>query len=254
MLDLKPSLRVLTWNIHGCVGADGRHDVERVGNQVRELAPDLAAFQEVDSRRRPKDAGAAGRLGTTPGLGQVYDVLRAEVGDHGHDAWALSGADGRYGQILASRFPLEDKQVHDISVPGLEPRKVMTARLQLPASRARESCLRVIATHLGLRRRERRRQLAALKEIICDDLSTPVLLLGDFNEWFWPRRTQRALYDLFEAQSGLRSFPARLPLFPLDRIWCRPGSLLVRAWSAGKARAASDHLPVLGELALATPR
>ncbi|GAB4394362.1 MAG: endonuclease/exonuclease/phosphatase family protein [Kiloniellaceae bacterium] len=242
MPDLKPALRVLTWNIHACVGIDGRHDVARVGRQVRALAPDLAAFQEVDSRRR------------TPGLGEVYDVLREEVGAHGHDAWALSGADGRYGQILASRFPLEERQVYDISVPGREPRKVMAARLRLPGMRGQENGLRVIATHLGLTRRERRRQLAALEEIIREDLSSPVLLLGDFNEWLWPRRTQRALYDLFDACSGQRSFPSHLPLFPLDRIWCRPGNLLVRAWAAGQARRASDHLPVIGELALATPR
>jgi len=247
MVELKPCLRVLTWNIHACVGADGRHDVARVGAGVRALAPDLAAFQEVDSRR------------PAAGVGEVYDVLRAEVGDHGHDAWSISGKDGRYGQILASRFPLEDKQVHDISVPGLEPRKVMSARLRLPGTSSRDApsrdnSLRVIATHLGLRRPERRRQLAALKKIVCADLSTPVLLLGDFNEWFWPRRTQRALYDLFEARSGQRSFPARLPLFPLDRIWCRPGNLLARCWTAAEARAASDHLPLLGELALPVPR
>ncbi len=248
MVELKPCLRVLTWNIHACVGADGHHDVGRVGAAVRAMAPDLAAFQEVDSRRR-----AAG-VGRTPGVGEVYDVLREEVGDHGHDAWSIAGSDGRYGQILASRFPLEDKQVHDISVAGLEPRKVMSARLQLPGIKPRGTSLRVIATHLGLRRHERRRQLAALKKIICADLSAPVLLLGDFNEWLWPRRTQRALYDLFQAYSGQRSFPARLPLFALDRIWCRPGNLLTRCWTAAEARAASDHLPVLGELTLPVPR
>ncbi|MEQ9607681.1 MAG: endonuclease/exonuclease/phosphatase family protein, partial [Kiloniellaceae bacterium] len=143
MPDLKPHLRVLTWNVHGCIGGDGRHDIARVGAGVRALSPDIAAFQEVDSRRR----SAPG----TAGIGEVYDLLRAEVGEHGHDAWAISGADGRYGQILASRFPLQDKRVHDISQPGREPRKVMSASIDLPTAR-----LRVIATHLGLGRRERR--------------------------------------------------------------------------------------------------
>lgn len=230
-------LRVLTWNVHGCVGVDGRHDVDRVSNQVRALAPDIAAFQEVDSRRPIGDGGA------------VYDVLRDAVGDHGHDAWAISGADGHYGQILASRFPLEDKEVHDISIPGREPRKVMSARIRLP-----RASLRIVATHLGLQRRERRHQLDALREIVCADLSAPILLLGDLNEWCLPRWTQRRLARLFDGRSNHASFPSRFPLFALDRIWCRPGELLIRSWPALEASGASDHLPVLAELDLPAPR
>lgn len=239
MPDLKPHLRALTWNIHACVGLDGRHDVERVGAVVSELAPDIAAFQEVDSRR-----GA-----TAPGAGEVYDELRQRVGDHGHDAWSIAGADGRYGQILASRFPLTDKAVHDISVPGREPRKLMSAEVELPADR-----LRVVATHLGLSRRERRRQLRRVAEILRADPATPLLLLGDFNEWLWPRRLQRELYAQLGAWTCQATFPSRLPLFALDRICCRPAGLLARTWIARQGRAASDHLPLLAELALPVPR
>ena len=231
-----PRLRALTWNIHACVGADGRHDVARVGAAVSALAPDIAAFQEVDSRR------------PAPGAGRVYDTLRARVGDHGHDAWSISSSDGHYGQILASRFPLEDRQVHDISVSGLEPRKVMEAYVRLPTCR-----LRVIATHLGLRRYERRRQIAALRRIVATQLSEPLLLLGDFNEWLLPHHCQRDLFALLGVWTRHASFPARLPLFALDRICCRPAGLLARSRAVGEASAASDHLPVLAELALPAP-
>jgi endonuclease/exonuclease/phosphatase family metal-dependent hydrolase len=241
MPDLKPHLRALTWNIHACVGSDGRHDVARVGEVVRSSAPDIAAFQEVDSRRRS--------LSQPGDRSEVYDALRRQVGDHGHDAWSISGKDGRYGQILASRFPLEDKQVHDISVPGREPRKVMSAAVKLPTHR-----LRIIATHLGLSRRERRRQVTALRDIVCADPASPLLLLGDFNEWFWPRRTQRQVFDLLGAWTRHATFPSRVPLFSLDRICCRPADLLARSWTRPQARAASDHLPVLADLALPVPR
>jgi endonuclease/exonuclease/phosphatase family metal-dependent hydrolase len=230
-------LRVLTWNIHGCVGADGRHDVARIARWVRRLSPDVAAFQEVDSRR-PDHA-----------RGKVYDVLREEVGEHGHDAWAISGADGHYGQILASRFPLENKRVHDISLPGREPRKVMEARLRLP-----KSPLRVIATHLGLTPAERRFQRDALKQIVEADLSCPVVLLGDLNEWFLPAWSQRRIAALFPGRSSAASFPARCPLFALDNVWCRPGKLLRDSRAVRAARRASDHLPVLAELDLPVPR
>lgn len=231
-----PRLRALTWNIHACVGADGRHDIARVGAAVSALAPDIAAFQEVDSRR------------PAPGAGRVYDTLRACVGAHGHDAWSISGRDGHYGQILASRFPLEEKQVHDISVAGREPRKVMTAYARLPATR-----LRVVATHFGLSHYERRRQVTALRRILTADLTGPLLLLGDFNEWLLPRWTQRAIFALVGARTCHASFPARLPLFTLDRICCQPGDLLLCSRAVHEAHAASDHLPVVAELALGAP-
>src|SRR3546814_3688708 len=82
---------------------------------------------------------------------------------------SISGKDGHYGQILASRFPLEEKQVHDISVSGREPRKVMTAYARLPALR-----LRLVATHFGLSRHERCRQVAALRRIVAADRSAPL--------------------------------------------------------------------------------
>src|SRR3546814_12699500 len=61
---------------------------------------------------------------------------------------------------------------HDISVSGREPRKVMTAYARLPALR-----LRLVATHFGLSRHERCRQVAALRRIVAADRSAPLLLL-----------------------------------------------------------------------------
>lgn len=227
------SVRVVTWNVHGCVGRDGRHDVARVAACVRSLAPDIAAFQEVDSRR------------SAHGHSEICRHLRDQVGAHGHDAWTLSGEDGHYGQVLASRFPLDERRVHDISVPGREPRKVMDARVRLPSM-----SLRVIATHLGLRRAERRRQVTALRDIIMADLSGPTLLLGDLNEWRRARTARDGLFDLFDAWTTHQSFPSRFPVLPLDRIACRPGALMTGSWVASAAHRASDHLPVVAELSI----
>src|SRR3546814_4609638 len=134
---------------------------------------------------------------------------------------------------------------HDISVSGREPRKVMTAYARLPALR-----LRLVATHFGLSRHERCRQVAALRRIVAADRSAPLLLLGDFNEWLWPHRIQRDIFSLVGAWTRHASFPARLPPFALDRICCRPGGLLAGSRAVREAHAASDHLPVLAELSL----
>ena len=148
MVEAGSTIRVITWNIHGCIGRDGRYDPLRVGAWVRTMAPDIAAFQEVDAR------------GKNPGQSDICRFLREQVGDHGYEAWSISGRDGRYGQILASRVPLTDLKVHDISVARREPRRAIEANAVLPSGR-----LRIIATHLGLRRRERRNQIERLRNI-----------------------------------------------------------------------------------------
>jgi endonuclease/exonuclease/phosphatase family metal-dependent hydrolase len=228
--------RVLTWNIHGCIGRDRKHDPKRIADRIRHLSPDIAALQEVDTRLRPTQP--------LPNGGEsISDYIREQIGDHGHDAWALSSVDGHYGQILASRFPLKTPQVHDISVPGREPRKAVVARIE-----AFSRPFRVIATHLGLRRRERYQQLAALKDIVVAEPTIPTVLLGDLNEWWTLTSPQRGLFNLFEAWTPHASFPAGFPFLALDRILYRQGVLLQRSWVDRGALGASDHLPVVADL------
>lgn len=229
-------LRAITWNIHGCVGMDGRRNLVRTGRVITAMAPDIAAFQEVDLRRKAGFSIDAARY------------LRELVGGHGHEAWALNGREGRYGQILASRYPLERRQVHDVSVPGREPRKVLEAVVRLPGC-----ALRVLATHLGLFPAERRHQVNLLREIVMQDLSLPILLLGDLNEWRRPAPGQ-APYDLFETQTLHKSFPSPLPALAFDRILCRGGVSLTDSRVVRGAFMASDHLPVVAGIRVAGRR
>ena len=39
-------LRVATYNVHACVGTDGRHDPDRVAAVIAELDADIVALQE----------------------------------------------------------------------------------------------------------------------------------------------------------------------------------------------------------------
>lgn len=90
-----------------------------------------------------------------------------------------------------------------------------------------------------------RRLLAAF-----DTDRMPVVLLGDLNEWFVRGRALLWLRAHFGATRPVRSFPARFPLFALDRIWMHPIERLVdvRAHRSETARIASDHLPVVARI------
>jgi endonuclease/exonuclease/phosphatase family metal-dependent hydrolase len=107
---LKPGLlTAMTWNIHGGLGPDGRHDLARILALVRRADPDILALQEVESRRL--------RGGEHP-----LALFKRALGHHGIAAAAITTPDGDYGQVLLSRWAMSETEIHDISVPGREPR------------------------------------------------------------------------------------------------------------------------------------
>jgi endonuclease/exonuclease/phosphatase family metal-dependent hydrolase len=111
--------------------------------------------------------------------------------------------------------------------------------------------LRVLATHLGLRPRERRQQVRKLLAAVESELSHPTILMGDLNEWYLWGRPLRWLHAHFqEKPSAPPTFPARRPVFALDRIWISPAGCLRRLQSHASplARVASDHLPLTAEV------
>jgi endonuclease/exonuclease/phosphatase family metal-dependent hydrolase len=225
-------VRVMTWNIHGALGRNPRFDFARVVELIRRWDPDIVALQEVDSRR-----ALAG--GANP-----FEFLPGAVGLYGIGAKSLTTKDGDYGQMLISRWPLRAHEVRDISYPEREPRRAIRAEVETPIGP-----LRVVATHLGLSLRERREQARALVELAAGE--GPAVVIGDFNDWFWPGSARAVLSRALRGRTRYRTFPARFPLLRLDCIYCRPAEALVASFVDQAARALSDHLPVVADLTLA---
>jgi endonuclease/exonuclease/phosphatase family metal-dependent hydrolase len=234
--------RILTWNIHGAIGADRRHDLDRVVGLVRDQQPDIVALQEVDSRGRDP-------------LNLPLAAFKAVLGSHAAEARTIVAEDGHYGHVLVSRWPLENVNLHDISVGWHEARYAIEATVATPRGR-----FRVVATHLGLGIGERRNQIAKLLDLARLPSETSsgtasaspgidgLVMVGDFNDWHGYIR--RMLIRHLPAWSALKTFPARRPILKLDRIFCRPQSAFVRCWTDPTARRASDHLPVIADLRL----
>lgn len=80
----------------------------------------------------------------------------------------------------------------------------------------------MIATHLGLQPTERRWQVKQLLNLKSQQEADISCLLGDVNEWLLWGRPLRWLHRHFNASPHLATFPARWPLFALDRIWITP--------------------------------
>jgi endonuclease/exonuclease/phosphatase family metal-dependent hydrolase len=223
--------RVMTWNIHAGVGSDGVCDLYRVADFVRLHHPDVAALQEVDSRK-------------TPGENPAFAFLSDALGGHTAHAKLITAPDGECGHAVFSRWPISSARNHDISMPGREPRAAIECVVETPFGP-----LHMVAAHLGLSLRERHRQ-ADLLSSLARSGPDRTLILGDFNDWIWPGSVQHALAETMAGRTHHKTFPARLPVLALDRIYWRPSGLVARTWTDPRARVASDHLPVIGELAL----
>jgi hypothetical protein len=75
-------------------------------------------------------------------------------------------------------------------------------------------------------------------------------MLGDFNEWSWPVRSMARLgASSPPARTRHATFPSWYPLLRLDRIFCWPPGALRASFVDQSARRASDHLPVIADIA-----
>jgi endonuclease/exonuclease/phosphatase family metal-dependent hydrolase len=235
--DPSRSLVVASYNVHKCVGNDGRFDPERILRVIREIDPDVIALQEADKR-----------FGERAGLMDL-PLLEHETGLRRVPLTTLAKSHGWRGNVMLFKQGMIG-DVHQIALPGLEPRGAAVVEIDLDAG----ASLRVIAAHLGLLKSSRHQQADMIVELMKSRRERPTLLMGDFNEW---RVGQGSSLHRFSSVFGplpppLPSFPARLPVLPLDRILANRQDLIssLTIHDTPLSRVASDHLPIKAEIAL----
>jgi endonuclease/exonuclease/phosphatase family metal-dependent hydrolase len=103
-----PSIRVATYNVHGCVGIDRRCSETRIAEVIRELGVDLVAIQEVNrSRRNSQEVDQAENIAQ-----QLGWVSLLSSGDEDEP--------GDQGLAVLSRFPFQLRRT--AKFPGKAPR------------------------------------------------------------------------------------------------------------------------------------
>ncbi|HYP15452.1 MAG TPA: endonuclease/exonuclease/phosphatase family protein [Bryobacteraceae bacterium] len=235
------SIRVATYNVHKCIGLDGRCRPDRIAEVIREIGPDVIGLQEVLSIESGVSADnqaqyLSDKLGMHLAVGEVR---------------RLRG--GSYGNIVLSRFPLRSSCVHDLTVEGREQRGCLRSDVLLPSSQL----LHVFNVHLGtafLERRHQARKLLEAELIRSRDLAGPRIVLGDFNEWTrgLVSRMLAAEFTGTDIRTHLgrsRTYPGVAPLMHLDHIYYDQDLVVQRALlhKSMKAVLGSDHLPLVVE-------
>ena len=234
--------RILTYNVHRCVGMDGELDLVRTAKVIAQSRPDIVALQELDVGRA-----------RTGGVDQAHAIAEL-LGMQFHFHAAFMVAEEQYGDAILSTFPIRLMRAGPLptsrAVRGLEPRGALWVKIQLEGAE-----LDVVNTHLGLVPHEQRAQARALlteEWLGHADCTDPAILLGDFNAT--PRhRAYRTLAErLRDVQTGgrrrrLPTFPARLPMLRIDHVFVSRSVAVsgVHVPRNALTRKASDHLPLV---------
>lgn len=248
----RTQLRLMTYNVHGCSGMDGRVSPRRVARVIRSEMPDIVALQELDlGRRRSRAEDQAA-------------IVARELGMHAVFCPTVTRGEEHYGHALLSAWPIEvvkrARLPHDPRSWWQEPRSAMWARVEVDGVP-----INVITTHLGLGGRERVLQMEALLGedwlgLVPD--GEPALICGDCNMMpgSAPYRLAAArLRDVQLSTPGhrpLSTFSSWRPVVRIDHVFVSPHFTpeKVSVVRNDLTRVASDHLPLVADFRVASAR
>lgn len=238
----------VTWNVHRAQGRDGRVDPDRI---ARTLLADIATpgtglvvLNEADGDAPPH-----------AGLLDLGHIARATGLRHAHAAphlrWGPESG-GFLGTVVLLHRDWRVESAALLDLPGQCPRGAVVIDAAKGAVR-----LRIVAAHLGLAQPLRIAQLRVVGQYLARVPPRPVVILGDLNEWRpWGGLavSPRVLGRRFSGPA-CATFPARLPVLPLDRALGAGGVRVTeaRALDSDAIRAASDHRPLRARLAIEGP-
>ncbi len=249
-----PVLRVATYNIHKGVRGMGprkRLEIHNLGLGVEALDADFVFLQEVRLFHH-----ADARKFTDAHLGWPRMPQAEYLAPEGYGVAYRTNAvtrHGEHGNALLSRWPLGDIGHHDVSDHRFEQRGLLHVPVQWNGV-----VVHTVVAHLGLMHASRVRQVERIAEFIDREVpaGAPLVLAGDFNDWGEKLDEPIRAMGLARAARGegppLRTFPSRVPMFSLDRIYTRGFDCTSMFVPRGSIWARmSDHLPLVAELTLA---
>lgn len=247
-------LKILSYNIHkGFDWKNKNYFLQEMKDFIRSSHADIVFLQEV-----------VGKNEKYKGKGLVdsqFEFLADEIWPHfsyGHNAVYDHG---HHGNLILSKFPIEEFENIDLSTNKWEKRGLLVCKIKLPDT----SYLYAACSHLNLLHGGRLLQYQKIKKEIQACLGKegedkfPFIIAGDFNDWnkkcahvfeddLQMKEVHKAIYGNFA-----KTFPSALPFLSLDRIYVKNAHVAsVEILGPKKAHNVlnhlSDHLPLYCEV------
>ena len=243
------NVRVLTYNIHACVGMDGELAPERIARVLSQTGADVICLQELDVNRK--------RSGHQDQARQIAESL--DMNFHFHPAWHIEGE--RFGNAILTHFPLQLVRAEGLHQQQESRSKRGAVWVQVEIEPG--TCLQVISAHLSIYPKEHLRQVEELYKdwVQPAEALGPVVLCGDFNA-----RPASAAYRYLagkmldvETSTGRArhqsTYFSPRPVTRLDHIFVNSAAqpMNCQVITSRLAQEASDHLPLMTDLSLPLP-
>ncbi len=240
------AVRIMTYNVHSCVGVDGRHSPKRIARVIGRYQPDIVALQELDIGRKRTGEADQPHL-----IAKELEMLY-----HFHPAMEV--AEERYGDAVLSRYPME--LVRAMKLPRLESRLKLEPRGAVWVSvQVGDVRLQIINAHLSFYGPECRHQAKALvgpEWLAHPRCADPVILCGDFNclpntnPWRTLNGKLRDVQRVLEEHRPLATWFGRYPIGRIDHVFVSPGIRVcaIEVPNTRLDKLASDHLPLIVDL------
>jgi len=248
-------LHVATYNIHKGLSYFNRRVVlHELRERLRELDADIVFLQEVQGEHTRHGE----RYHNYPD-GAQHDFIAAEIWPHSVYGKNSVYEAGHHGNAILSRFSILQSFNTDVSAHRFESRGLLHCEIDLlgQQNETGQPGVHCLCAHFGLFAKGRRAQTSALIDYVRNEIppDAPLIIAGDFNDW----RNQLSktlaselhIHDVFHLHRGTpaRSFPSRLPMLRLDRIYVRGFNVLHSSvHTDGAWQRLSDHAALSAQL------
>jgi len=240
-------LKVLSYNIHkGFNAKNSSFVLKEIRQAIRNVGCDLVFLQEVLGEHHSHARKHQNWIS-----GTQFEYLADSIWSHYAYGRNAIYQHGHHGNAILSKFPFSWWENTDVSRFAFSQRGLLHGIVA--------DSVHVFCVHLGLLGVERQAQLKsliqALEQRVPND--APLIIAGDFNDWNLriDRKIRRALEvkEAFYTAHGRhsRTYPAALPMLPMDRIYFRNLELIsAHRQMDERHRDLSDHCAIAAEFAV----
>ena len=173
-------IKILSYNIHkGFDWKNKNYFIKEMKDFIRSTDADVVFLQEVIGKNiKLQESGL---------IDIQFEFLADEIWPHYSYAHNAVYDHGHHGNLILSKFPIENFENIDISTNSLEKRGLLICKIMLPVNGFGDKYFYAACSHLNLLHSGRLKQYQKIKEHVqkreSADGQTPFIIAGDFNDW-----------------------------------------------------------------------